>query len=811
MMNIDEAKKAFDELKEEWLKAIDTVETEQDTRFQIIDLLLTQVLGWNRSDIKAEKHTNTGYIDYLVHTEGRARFVIEAKKVSKLLIDTRNPRMSYYQINGAALKSASDGITQARHYCTETGVSYAALTTGVEWIGFQAVRTDGKPPGEGKAVVFPSLDSIGDNFAAFFDLFSKYGILNELYRVRINEAEGLQINYSEHLYQVVEEDKIKLLKKSKFANDMDAIFAEFFSSMSGDSDPEMLAKCFVGSKESKETDINLEKITRHLLNQIEVVSSEKGEQLQEQIRYAVQTHKGEFVLIIGNKGAGKSTFIDRFFTLVLDPELRHKCLVIRIDLADSGGDSESIVAWLLERLREKLESEMFKNNTPTYEELEGVFYREYQRWMFGEYKYLYITDKNNFKIKFGEHIAKRISDHPDKYVMYLLENAIKSRGLMPCLVFDNTDHFPPQFQERVFLFAQSFHRNIFSFIICPITDRTIWQLSKEGPFQSYPTRSFFLPIPPTKEILSKRVKFINQKLEDEKQEKGQYFLKKGIKLQIADIKAFAACIENILINTEYIARMIGWLSNHDIRRSLMISHRIVISPFIALEDLVKTYISKQVCYVPQIQIKKSLILGNYDHFSCKNSEFVLDIFTVKPDQVTSPLMKPSLLRLLIDKDNQNQNPEDAYIRVEDIINYFEPAGLQKPVIKNHLRELLSFRLVLPYDPTDQDIYEDQRLRISHSGKIHFEFMLNEDSYVSYMALVTPVRSYEIVAEIREIMETKLGKQEWLRIISTFVNYCIKQDKLFVSLPKLPAYDSQSQLRHGLVMKWIISPGVEGMS
>jgi predicted type IV restriction endonuclease len=192
-MNIDEAKRAFDELKEEWLRTIDTVETEQDTRFQIIDLLLTKVLGWNRSDIKTEKHTDTGYTDYLVHTEGRARFVIEAKKVSKLLIDTRNPRMSYYQIDGAALKSASDGIAQARNYCIEMGVSYAVLTTGVEWIGFRAIRTDGKPPGEGKAAVFPSLDSISNNFAVFFDLFSKYRILNQLYRVRINEAEGMKI------------------------------------------------------------------------------------------------------------------------------------------------------------------------------------------------------------------------------------------------------------------------------------------------------------------------------------------------------------------------------------------------------------------------------------------------------------------------------------------------------------------------------------------------------------------------------------------------------------------------------------------
>ncbi|GAG95336.1 unnamed protein product, partial [marine sediment metagenome] len=270
-----------------------------------------------------------------------------------------------------------------------------------------------------------------DNFATFFDLFSKVGILDELYKVRFNEAEGLSVNSLERLYKVIEEKQVKLLKKSKFSSDMDQIFAEFFGSISDENDREMLAKCFVETKESKETDINLQKISRNLLNQIEVVSSGKGEELQKQIRFAIETRRGEFVLIIGNKGAGKSTFIDRFFNLILDTDLQKKSLVIMIDLANSSGDSNTIVKWLLESLKDKLESTLFKDSTPTYEQLQGVFYKEYQRWRSGEHKYLYEKNKNEFKIEFGDYISKFIDDDPQKYVAHLLKNAIRSRGLMP--------------------------------------------------------------------------------------------------------------------------------------------------------------------------------------------------------------------------------------------------------------------------------------------------------------------------------------------------------------------------------------------
>lgn len=810
-VSIDDAKQAFDSLRERWSQSLPEIETEQDTRFQIIDLFLTQVLGWSRQDIKPEKYAQSGYIDYLLQAEGRGRFVIEAKKVSKLLIDTRNPRMDYYRINGPALKSAQEGINQARQYCLQTGVSFAALTSGLEWIGFLAVRTDGKPPDAGKAIVFPNLDAISKNFAVFFDLFSQNGILDDLYKVRIGEAEGWRIHFPEKQYRVIEANQIKLLHKSRFASDMEQIFKEFFTTMSGDDDPEMLAKCFVETKESRETDACLQKITRHLLDQIEIVSSESAKELEDRIRYAVETRRGDFVLIIGNKGAGKSTFIDRFFTLVLDPDLRGRCLVLRIDLADSSGDMDTIPGWLLQRLKEKSEAALFKNSTPSYEQLQGVFYREYQRWKFGEYKYLYDNDKTAFKIQFGNHIARLINDQPDKYVTYLLARSIRSRGLMPCLVFDNTDHFPQPFQERVFQFAQSIHRSVFSFIICPITDRTVWQLSKEGPFQSYPTKSFYLPIPSTKAILKRRIIFINEKIEQEKEQKGEYFLKRGITLKISDIKAFAACIENILVNTAYVSRMIGSLANYDIRRSLRISQRIVTSPFIALEDLIKTYISEKALHVPLYQIKRALVLGNHSYFNSSDSEFILNLFTIRPEHVSSPLLKLSLLRLLIDKDVLRKDLEEAYVSVEDIMNYFEPAGVARPVIRTQLQELLEFRLIQPYDPTDQEIYEDQRLRISPSGRMHSRFSLNDDSYVCHMALVTPVSNYDIIRNIRDIMESRLSRSEWIQITSTFMKYWIEQDKLFISLPKSPAYDRQSQLRQDLNMKWVTTKNGEDTS
>ncbi|QSJ15784.1 AAA family ATPase [Nostoc sp. UHCC 0702] len=806
-MNIDKAKEKFDQIYTEITRDAVPLETEQDARFQVIDRILVEVLGWDRAGIRTEPHTDSGYVDYLLTAGGRNKLVVEAKRTSKLLIDTYQPRMAWYKVGGPALQSATDGLEQAKRYCTDTAVLFSALTTGLQWIGFWAVRTDGVPPKEGKAAVFPSLEAIEQNFAVFYDLFSQEGVLANLYQVHVHQSEGLQVNHSEVLESVIEISERRLLSKSVLLRDLENIYRSFFSSMSGEDDPDMLAKCFVESKESRAADESLEKITRNLLNQVDIVNSDKGTELENQIRASVESQRGEFVLVIGNKGAGKSTFIDRFFRLVLDKQLRANCLVLRVDLANSDGNQATIASWLTDKLKIELEKNLFNDGCPSYDELQGVFFQDYKRWMNGEYKYLYEEDKIKFKQKFGEWMADIGLKQPQKYVSRLIKNAVDARRLMPCIVFDNTDHFPQSFQESVFQYAQSIYRESFSFIICPITDRTIWQLSKSGPLQSYEHRDFYLPVPSTKEVLAKRVDFIKEKAKEDTEVNGNYFTNKGIRLSIPDITAFALSVEDIFIHEDYIGRIVGWLSNFDIRRSLQIAQRVITSPMINITDLVKAYAVGEAFRPQRRNIKKALFFGDYNHFYQQDSNFILNVFEVNSNTITSPLIRLSILRLLIDVYSEHTDSDRIYLVVEDILNYFEPATIRRTIVKDHLKALLNYRLIEPYDPTDINIYESQRLKITHCGRIHYEFVVDdkEGVYMSEMALMTPISSQEYIIKTRNLIQSgKLSFQDWRTITNWFVEYCLEQDKIYISLPQSNLYQSQRILRDTIRNTWLQS-------
>lgn len=798
-MTLDEGKAAFETLRSQWESVLESIDNEADTRFKLIDHILSAVLGWNRlGDFNLERYGESGFADYVLSADGRDRMIVEAKRIGAVLIGTRAKSTQYLVAKSAALANAQAGLKQAQGYCVDTGTTFAVLTSGVEWIAYWAVREYGKKPSEGKVIVFPSLESISQDFAQFWDLFSRQSAIEERFKIRIREIEGLKIQSSETLKPILKPGEIKFLPKSQFALDLDRVFKEFFSSMAGQNDPEMLAQCFVESKESKEADINLEKIASTLIGQLEIMSSNEGEQLQRRLQDAIASKRGEFVLIIGNKGAGKTTFVDRFFRLVLPVMLRESCVIVRVDVGDSTGDTNTIVSWLDHQVLRVLEATLFDNGVASNVQLQGIFYAEYCRWKEGPHKILYETNKPAFKIKFGEYIEELRSSQIHIYIEQLLKDIVDNRRKMPCLVFDNTDHFSEKFQEAVFQYAQSLFRKVFSFVICPITDRTIWELSKHGPLQSYDTTSFYLPVPAMKSVLEKRVLFIRQKLTEKEQNvRGEYFVGRGIRLSVQDISAFAACIEEIFVANEGVSRIIGGLANFDIRRSLQLTQKIVTSPHIKIDELVRLYLTDGRLPVKTRSIYTAILCGDANHYIQDASNFVLNQFEVQGDDITSPLLEMGILRFFMDIESQSgEDIQASHASVEDAIGYFNSMGIPQVTIKSHLQRLATSHLLATYDASEVQIKEDSRLRVTPSGKIHYEWTLNNATYLIEAALATPLRSCQARDELLGLWNAdgKKAREDWDLFVRKFAEYCLDQDLIFIVTPSVDSYRSQKSMR-----------------
>ncbi|MGY4285806.1 energy-coupling factor transporter ATP-binding protein EcfA2 [Bradyrhizobium sp. LM2.7] len=751
-------------------------------------------LGWKHDPVLTEPHTNSGYIDYLLTIgERRGAMVIEAKRVDKLAPATKSSELMHVALNGPVVRPLSAGIKQAMVYAMEKGVAVAAVTDGNTWFFFKASRTDGKPPLEGKGVLFPTLDTVFANFAKFAELLGPVPVVERRHLANLNEAEGLTVSDAEQQFFVLNPSDAEMRNRDPLASDAALLFSQFFSRLSDEQDREMLRDCFVETSESRKADFELEKIIQRVLNNISPLNTSEGSSaLQAELERTMISRRSETVLLIGNKGAGKSTFIDRFFEQVLPRSLREKCVVARVDLQDYHGDPKGIVNWVILQLREKLEAGVCSSNPPTYDELQGMFFSEYQRWSVGSRKHLYETNKIEFKNRFGLHLEERREKNPDEYVRRLLEWASRGHSKLPCLIFDNTDQFPIDVQDAVYQMAHSFEGAAPVFNVVPITDRTVWRLSKAGALQSYSAKSFYLPVPDAKEIISRRVDFLKIKLKAEPKAAKAYFSNKGFQVEVNDLAMLAEAVGKVFVENDYVSGLIGRLGNFDIRRMLKLAERIFLSPELKIDDIIKSKFGGPSVTTDEYRTHRALIKGEYDRFSETENEFISNLFFTNPQRPEPPLLAFYILWLLRQRLNavRDNSVESKHWLVVELCQLFESCGVAEELVMQTIARLYDRRLIEGLDPNVRVISVADKIAVKECGLAHIELMLISPVYIEQMALVTGVN--ELFA--RDEMRKKMQAWQMTEVRDTFIRYILKIDAGRMNIPANVAYSQVGKAR-----------------
>ena len=805
METVDKAFNLFKELVMKFEVDEKIIENEADLRFRFLDDVLLSVLGWAKEDLSLEAPSENGYSDYLFKIGSRSVAVLEAKRASTKLIETAKLSSAAYIIRGPVLKPASDGIKQAKQYASDHSCALASVSNGKTWLFFLTNRQDGLPFLDGQAITYPNLASIIADFSRFYDLLSKEGISEKRYVVHFGRIEGTLVTANVAWSIAVDDRSNPLVPRDRIAKDLDRVFDRFFKSLTNEDDAQMLVDCFVDTKESRFADETMQRLAEEVLSDLSSLSTGAGEELQEELAEAIASKIGEIVLIIGTKGAGKTTFIDRFFRVVLPREIRNRCLVLRADLAEATQDESQIDSWLTERLIEQAESKLFRNGTPEFNDLQGIYYAQYNSLRYGELRHLYESNKNDFQIRFGEWVISQRLQERYSYLIHLLQMINAQRQLMPCIIFDNADQFPQSFQERVFQYGYALYRATISFIIVPITDRTVWQLGKSGPLQSYSTKQFYLPVPPMKEILERRVAYLRMRSSKEKPETGKYFSSRGIRLSISNISAFAATVEEVFIRRDFVNRSVSWLSNLDLRRTLELMQRMLTSPALKIDELVTAYVADTAPEIQDSRITRSLVAADRRYYDEPSNGFVHNLFVVPHDRLVSPMLRTSILQLLLSRIGAiRADQKGEFLDFNSILSYFEPCGVGAIDLIEILLALVKVRLVEPYDLASEAGEGMSRIRISHSGRMHLEFALNDPQYVGQMALRTQIKDANVVATIASLNYVD-EPAPWFDAASIFASYILKEDASLFFMPKDVAYDSQRIMRNTFAYRWTRMP------
>ncbi|MCW8899043.1 MAG: hypothetical protein OQK95_00020 [Gammaproteobacteria bacterium] len=486
---------------------------EAKTRLLLIDEIMS-ILGWSKEEFNPEEPTPKGqYIDYLLKIDDSPRLVIEAKRIGNTFSPLKKLHKTHYAVS--YIKSAfgqafCEVLEQAEKYAHDTQVPYGVITNGIEWSLITLIPPPGKDISELKCIHFGNLFSEHPNFDLLWEFLAKSSIENGILE------EGLcEINPLEAEVSIIPSDVLGDLRwkeKDFNAEYINEFYDRFFGEIVDPRRREMLTHCFVTSSKIEQYQGQLKRLlvdvaphyiedTKELTpgDHKKVIFAKSGDQ------------KGRVIIITGSVGAGKTTFITK---ARIENRDNNSLKFLYLDLIDEGV-AENISS---DDLLWALACEVWREVEPdalSYFSLKETFHTEIELLKKGGKSKFYEKNENAYIEDEGD-LLQSLASEPKKFLEKSWKYYNRKKNSHIILVLDNVDKASESYQRHAYSFAHKASSSTGVNVIVTMREGTFFR-GKEFGFLDVRSNDmvFHLQSPDIKKIISRRIKYIEEHLEED--------------------------------------------------------------------------------------------------------------------------------------------------------------------------------------------------------------------------------------------------------------------------------------------------------
>lgn len=785
-MTIDQSKNNFRNFISDYERLKNSDISEADTRSKVIDKILIEVLGWEEKDITRESHVDSGYFDYKISIPG-FHIIVEAKKqFLKFTLPVNRKKTSYNSL----LKENKEVITQIRGYMTDSGISSGIITNGCQFIIGRLVNTDGTDWKKNQCLIFNGFEDIEDRFIEFHNNVSRESII---------ENGGFDF-YSEDLTQPSYKIVSTLVNREKeiVRNNLSAeivplinyVFGEIFQE-DGLDNKEFFRECFIANEEIKKNRNEIERLFGDEAPTLsEVIPAKNTNSVVTQIEdeiintpiIAKETQPPRPIIIIGSKGAGKTTFINYLFKTKINEKTLSNHPYVYVDFRQYFNQDKSID---IEKIAEDVIEYLFEN----YSELElhsvkvlkRIYFKEIKRNDEGIWDDLKENNKNEYNRKlrdFFEVKQQSFLEHLEMISKYL----IRERLIRLLLVFDNADQFDSKLQERVFLLANSLNRRANCGVIVSLREGYYYKWRNSPPFDAFESNVYHISAPRYNEVLQKRINYTLSRIELEGK---TYGVTKGYKVQIDNhsVYEFLYGLKNSLFSIENSEMMdfLNYSSFPNIREGLRLFKQFLVSGYTDVSEyIMRVRFSNNQdnrVFIPIHEFFKTIGLNNKLYYNHETS-VIPNLFYPIEDS-NDHFIKIWILKYL-QKQLDTGGNATKYILISNLLNFFANIGYRIPQLKKVIIELLKEELVETDDVISDIDWEllsesDFNICLSAKGSYYLKNAKNRFHYYDLILQDTPIFSKDHFDRIKENFPLANDKgarniSERLITVKEFINY-----------------------------------------
>ncbi|WP_426624288.1 P-loop NTPase fold protein [Leifsonia sp. McL0607] len=749
---------------------------EDTTRFQLVDVLLTECLGHPRSSITTEEHAHPGFADYIVSAPGRL-LVIEAKRetVSFTLPEglAGRPTVSVASLRSDPVTRAT--IDQVIPYAQRLGIPLAAIANGHQLAVFLGSRTDGKDIESGEALVFVSLQDMVEQYRKLWDLLSRDALV-ERRAVQVllmgsahpqppTKLSSTIPNYPGFRPRTEQDTDLKILS---------TIFIQDIEGNAEVSD-EFLRECYYNSGTLSQYAFISKEILKSRYKSLPAAIGIETEPLRGKKGLSPSFHgdliaaavTSKPIVLLGDVGVGKTMFIRHLLRVEASDELA-RSLVFYVDFAREPALQSALQEHIVDSIVEQLEGdygyELFENKF-----VRAIYNSELNKFRRGIHGPLRDTNPERFAELEIEELVKLTADR-SRHLEKALRHLDATAGRKTVIVLDNIDQRSREFQDQVFVIAQALSASLRATVFVSLRPSTFFDSKLRGSLAAYQPRAFHVAPPRVSEVVRKRLKFARTQLEQERESSSALSLNSG------DLSAYLDALDAGFASNNSLVEFLENMSGGNIRLALEYLSAFIGSGYVDTQRILTVAAAGDTYTIPVHEFIRAIVNGENDLYDPRSSRIV-NIFDVCIGDSREHFLMPLLLAHLHAEGESKGT--DGFVSGEELYPTAQSWGFLPEQIKWHLDRGVTHGLI----ETDPGKEEAGPYRVSSIGAYMQKQMVTLFSYVDAMIVDTPIFDPTFRSEILDVraIEGRLDRA------TAFKDYLDKIWELFPS-PESLSFD-----------------------
>lgn len=739
------------------VSAVSEFRTESDVEQKFIFPFLTHpsYLGLPTSWIRTKEYMSPTEIDKIAGKRFGyfPDYSVWVSGIPLLIVEAKTPDVSIE----AALR-------EARLYAVEINKRYPPHVNPIGFIlacnGEQLALTEWDS--ETSAVIFRSIDAAPGStvLKVFQDTIGKAPI-EEKAKQLVAHFQSRPF-YSVTSFMGGQASINKQLGVNEFAEPLFPTLTKYFGSASDETPDEVIDRAYVTSDELGRYEGVLETYLKDRSYQLAgnqlkpiVTSRHTATGISTEVqRFAVNpTFYSRVQLIVGAVGAGKSTFIHRFYRRLMSSEVRAKTRWAFLNF-NVFPPQEGLQNWISDRFITSF-SDINDIDVYDFDQMSKIFSRELNQFDRGPYKHLKKVDPNEFERRRASFLDE-LSRNKTEFAKCIARHFSGEKGFGIVVVFDNVDKRSRDLQLAIFEAAQWFKDLTRALVLVNLRDSTFEAHRDEPPLDAFANAiNFYVQPPRFAQVIRKRLELVLEVLPREVAQQQEYALSTGqrIKYPASRLGTFLMTIYLSLFDQPSlkVASAMEALVAKDVRRALGMFADILVSPHIPTSLITGTMLSGGVNRIPEFQIIRSLMRQRYKFYNGK-SNYIRNIMDVNlKHNRPSNLLYADILEFMIrNRKLKIDFAQEGYAAVSTIIKKMSAAGYDEEDVLSAIKVLIEWGLIEPESLIADKISVDDAVRVHAIGFIHMRFFVERSEYLVGVTTDMKFTSRQTAEEIGSI-------------------------------------------------------------